>query len=97
MMGTTINCLIVGNCFFLALEHHHQPQWLTTVIKNAEITFCFCFLTEALAKMAGMGGLLWYFREFSNVFDFTLVVTALPEALATIFGWEARSSPYAQP
>ena len=80
----TIQVLIVVNIVFMAMEYHGQPHDYEVMLKVMEVFFCFVFVVEMLMKMKGMGGLHFYFEPFMNKFDFVLVMSSIPSAIAIL-------------
>ncbi|XP_016119144.1 voltage-dependent R-type calcium channel subunit alpha-1E-like, partial [Sinocyclocheilus grahami] len=61
--------LVALNTFCVAIVHHKQPQWLSSLLYYAEFLFLGLFLTEMFLKMYGLGPRLYFHSSF-NCFDF---------------------------
>lgn len=82
---SSIQVAIVINIVFMAMEYHNQPDGYGSMLQAMEVVFCFVFVGEMILKMTGMG-LMFYFEPFMNKFDFVLVMSSIPSAIAIMFG-----------
>ncbi|KPP67491.1 hypothetical protein Z043_113913, partial [Scleropages formosus] len=64
----TVLGLVALNTLCVAIVHHNQPQWLSTLLYYAEFIFLGLFLLEMLLKMYGLGPRLYFHSSF-NCFD----------------------------
>ncbi|KAL6108518.1 cacna1g [Pungitius sinensis] len=63
----------------LAIEHHNQPNVLTTILHISDLTFTVIFVVEMLLKLMG---LKWaYFEDRNNLFDFFIVIISVWETI----------------
>ena len=83
-----IQVAIITNVIFMAMDYNEKDESYDTMLKVMEVFFCFVFVTEMSIKWAGMGGLSNYFEPFMNKFDFVLVVSSIPSAIAILLTME---------
>uniref|UniRef100_A0A671PZG5 Voltage-dependent calcium channel type A subunit alpha-1 n=1 Tax=Sinocyclocheilus anshuiensis TaxID=1608454 RepID=A0A671PZG5_9TELE len=76
--------LVALNTFCVAIVHHKQPQWLSSLLYFAEFLFLGLFLTEMFLKMYGLGPRLYFHSSF-NCFDFGVIVGSIFEVLWGFF------------
>uniref|UniRef100_A0A8C2EU09 Calcium channel, voltage-dependent, R type, alpha 1E subunit a n=1 Tax=Cyprinus carpio TaxID=7962 RepID=A0A8C2EU09_CYPCA len=76
--------LVALNTFCVAIVHHKQPQWLSSLLYYAEFLFMGLFLTEMFLKMYGLGPRLYLHSSF-NCFDFGVIVGSIFEVLWGFF------------
>uniref|UniRef100_A0A672P8U9 Calcium voltage-gated channel subunit alpha1 E n=1 Tax=Sinocyclocheilus grahami TaxID=75366 RepID=A0A672P8U9_SINGR len=76
--------LVALNTFCVAIVHHKQPQWLSSLLYYAEFLFLGLFLTEMFLKMYGLGPRLYFHSSF-NCFDFGVIVGSIFEVLWGFF------------
>lgn len=78
--------LISLNAIVLSFDRLDAPPALESVINISSFVFNIMFLIDAALKLVGLGPS--YFRTASNVFDFALCMTSIPDLVA------GTSSPY---
>ncbi|XP_057212233.1 voltage-dependent R-type calcium channel subunit alpha-1E isoform X4 [Triplophysa rosa] len=76
--------LVALNTFCVAIVHHKQPQWLSSLLYYAEFLFLGLFLTEMFLKMYGLGPRLYFHSSF-NCFDCGVIVGSIFEVLWGFF------------
>ncbi|XP_062419469.1 voltage-dependent T-type calcium channel subunit alpha-1I-like [Pungitius pungitius] len=63
----------------LAIEHHNQPNVLTTILHISDLTFTVIFVVAMLLKLMA---LKWaYFEDRNNLFDFFIVIISVWETI----------------
>eukprot|EP01065_Artemidia_motanka_P016646 TRINITY_DN2025_c3_g1_i2.p1 TRINITY_DN2025_c3_g1~~TRINITY_DN2025_c3_g1_i2.p1 ORF type:complete len:2034 (+),score=727.75 TRINITY_DN2025_c3_g1_i2:76-6177(+) len=72
-----ILCITVNTCL-LAMEHHGQPEWLTQLLRTANIVLTVIFTLEMLLKLMA-SGFRGYIEDRFNVLDGTVVILSLLE------------------
>ncbi|XP_028818264.1 voltage-dependent R-type calcium channel subunit alpha-1E isoform X4 [Denticeps clupeoides] len=80
----TVLGLVALNTICVAIVHHQQPQWLSTLLYYAEFLFLGLFLTEMFLKMYGLGPRLYFHSSF-NCFDCGVIVGSIFEVLWGFF------------
>ncbi|XP_058640818.1 probable voltage-dependent R-type calcium channel subunit alpha-1E isoform X6 [Onychostoma macrolepis] len=80
----TVLGLVALNTLCVAIVHHKQPQWLSSLLYYAEFLFLGLFLTEMFLKMYGLGPRLYFHSSF-NCFDFGVIVGSIFEVLWGFF------------
>ncbi|ROI46642.1 Voltage-dependent R-type calcium channel subunit alpha-1E [Anabarilius grahami] len=76
--------LVALNTLCVAIVHHKQPQWLSSLLYYAEFLFLGLFLTEMFLKMYGLGPRLYFHSSF-NCFDCGVIVGSIFEVLWGFF------------
>ncbi|MEQ2163657.1 hypothetical protein GOODEAATRI_032516 [Goodea atripinnis] len=72
IFSKVITVAIFINILTMAVEHHNQPQVMTTTLQICNILFTALFFLEMMLKMIALG---WtYFQDWSNIFDFAIVI-----------------------
>jgi hypothetical protein len=77
-----ISAVILANVICMAVEHHDQPQWLTTLLAVFNYIFTIVFLFEAVSKIIAFGFQRYLCSSVEivasnwNRFDFFLVITS---------------------
>ncbi len=72
---------ILTNSFFMAIEHHEQPLWLTRVNEASNYVFTVVFIVEMAAKWFAYGT-YGYIKDPLNLFDGFIVGVSLFEVFA---------------
>ncbi|XP_067270281.1 voltage-dependent R-type calcium channel subunit alpha-1E isoform X6 [Pseudorasbora parva] len=80
----TVLGLVALNTLCVAIVHHKQPQWLSSLLYYAEFLFLGLFLTEMFLKMYGLGPRLYFHSSF-NCFDCGVIVGSIFEVLWGFF------------
>ncbi|KAL4634881.1 voltage-dependent R-type calcium channel subunit alpha-1E isoform X3 [Arapaima gigas] len=80
----TVLGLVALNTLCVAIVHHNQPQWLSTLLYYAEFLFLGLFLMEMLLKMYGLGPRLYFHSSF-NCFDCGVIVGSIFEVMWGFF------------
>uniref|UniRef100_A0A8C9TYZ8 Calcium voltage-gated channel subunit alpha1 E n=1 Tax=Scleropages formosus TaxID=113540 RepID=A0A8C9TYZ8_SCLFO len=80
----TVLGLVALNTLCVAIVHHNQPQWLSTLLYYAEFIFLGLFLLEMLLKMYGLGPRLYFHSSF-NCFDCGVIVGSIFEVMWGVF------------
>uniref|UniRef100_A0A0N5ALK3 Voltage-dependent T-type calcium channel subunit alpha n=1 Tax=Syphacia muris TaxID=451379 RepID=A0A0N5ALK3_9BILA len=75
-----ILCAILVNTMSMGIEHHQQPETLTTILEWFNHFFTLLFLAEMVLKIAA-NGLFTYLADGFNVFDGGIVVMSVLELL----------------
>ncbi|VDI64607.1 Hypothetical predicted protein [Mytilus galloprovincialis] len=70
-----VTICIVLNTLFMMLEHHGQPQELTTTLEVSNYIFTSVFILEAVLKI--MSWSKFYFKSGWNLFDFVIVIASI--------------------
>ncbi|XP_071167168.1 sodium channel protein 1 brain-like isoform X2 [Mytilus edulis] len=70
-----VTICIVLNTLFMMLEHHGQPQSLTTTLEVSNYIFTSVFILEAVLKI--MSWSKFYFKSGWNLFDFVIVLASI--------------------
>ncbi|XP_063432636.1 sodium channel protein 1 brain-like isoform X1 [Mytilus trossulus] len=70
-----VTICIVLNTLFMMLEHHGQPQSLTTTLEVSNYIFTSVFILEAVLKI--MSWSKFYFKSGWNLFDFVIVIASI--------------------
>ncbi|BFZ01527.1 hypothetical protein BsWGS_04567 [Bradybaena similaris] len=76
-----ITAAIVINTFFMSLDHHDQPEFLTNLLDALNIVFAVIFSLESLFKIIGLGK--YYFMVGWNIFDFVSAVISVVDVSLT--------------
>ncbi|XP_051759696.1 voltage-dependent R-type calcium channel subunit alpha-1E isoform X5 [Ctenopharyngodon idella] len=76
--------LVALNTLCVAIVHHKQPHWLSSLLYYAEFLFLGLFLTEMFLKMYGLGPRLYFHSSF-NCFDCGVIVGSIFEVLWGFF------------
>ncbi|KAK5620574.1 hypothetical protein CRENBAI_022120 [Crenichthys baileyi] len=77
IFSRVIMVAIFINILTMAVEHHNQPQVMTTTLQICNILFTALFFLEMMLKMIA---LRWaYFQDWRNIFDFAIVIISLWE------------------
>ena len=69
LFDRTVMVVIILNTIALAIEHHGQPDEMTTVLEVFNYIFTIFFALEAAIKIIGLG-IMGYVRDKFNIFDF---------------------------
>ncbi|XP_039623265.1 voltage-dependent R-type calcium channel subunit alpha-1E isoform X4 [Polypterus senegalus] len=80
----TVLSLVALNTLCVAIVHHNQPYWLSTLLYYAEFIFLGLFLTEMFLKMYGLGPRLYFHSSF-NCFDCGVIVGSIFEVVWGFF------------
>nr|XP_017212916.2 voltage-dependent R-type calcium channel subunit alpha-1E isoform X4 [Danio rerio] len=80
----TVLGLVALNTLCVAIVHHKQPQWLSSLLYYAEFLFLGLFLTEMFLKMYGLGPRLYFHSSF-NCFDCGVIVGSIFEVFWGFF------------
>ncbi|CAF1075761.1 unnamed protein product, partial [Didymodactylos carnosus] len=80
----TVIVLVFLNTVCVAIEHHSQPEFLTSFLYYAEFLFLGLFIFEMLLKMFGLG-VSQYFASSFNIFDFVVIVGSIFEVIWSAF------------
>ncbi|XP_056895578.1 dihydropyridine-sensitive L-type skeletal muscle calcium channel subunit alpha-1-like [Takifugu flavidus] len=72
--------LVFLNTLTIATEHHHQPEWLTSLQDVASRVLLVLFIIEMFIKMYALG-LRAYFMSLFNRFDFFVVLCGILEMI----------------
>ncbi|TNM87112.1 hypothetical protein fugu_007342 [Takifugu bimaculatus] len=72
--------LVFLNTLTIATEHHHQPEWLTSLQDVASRVLLVLFIVEMFIKMYALG-LRAYFMSLFNRFDFFVVLCGILEMI----------------
>jgi len=83
-----ISFAICVNIITMSMNYHGASDEFRFQLKIYEVCFTCIFLGEMILKFVAMGGLKYYFAEPFNQFDFVLVTTSIPSAVATLAGTE---------
>ena len=70
-----MSCILL-NTIFMCFQHFNQPEWVGILLEVSNIVFVITFTIEAFCKINAYG-LLIYFHEQWNKFDFTIAVISL--------------------
>ena len=81
-----ISVAIVANIVCMSLDYNDAPSSYRALLSALSFCFFVIFLVEMGLKFKGMGGLKWYFAVGFNTFDFVLVWSAFPDAIAYLAG-----------
>ena len=76
LFHTSILVAIMLNTIALGIEHHGQPQEMTDTLHILNFVFTVFFAAEALVKILALG-VVGYFRDRFNCFDFLVSVLSL--------------------
>ncbi|XP_039518708.1 voltage-dependent R-type calcium channel subunit alpha-1E isoform X5 [Pimephales promelas] len=76
--------LVALNTLCVAIVHHNQPPWLSSLLYYAEFLFLGLFLTEMFLKMYGLGPRLYFHSSF-NCFDCGVIIGSIFEVLWGFF------------
>ena len=79
----TIMGVIIANTFLMAVHFYHiedYPRW-NSFYNIGMLAFSLVYYTECISKLFGLG-VLGYFRDTWNCFDFSLVCTSLIDQFA---------------
>ena len=68
LFDRTVMVVIILNTIALAIEHHGQPDEMTTVLEVFNYIFTIFFALEAVIKIIGLG--TGYVEDKFNIFDF---------------------------
>lgn len=83
-----ISTCIMVNTMTMSMGYYGMSDEYARMLMDFEIIFFFIFFGEMQLKFIGMGGLMWYFSEPFNQFDFVLVTSSIPTVIANIAGTE---------
>uniref|UniRef100_A0A3Q3JUG4 Voltage-dependent L-type calcium channel subunit alpha n=1 Tax=Monopterus albus TaxID=43700 RepID=A0A3Q3JUG4_MONAL len=72
--------LVFLNTLTIATEHHHQPEWLTSLQDVASRVLLVLFVIEMFVKMYALGPRA-YFMSLFNRFDFFVVLCGIVEMI----------------
>uniref|UniRef100_A0A3B4WTP5 Voltage-dependent L-type calcium channel subunit alpha n=1 Tax=Seriola lalandi dorsalis TaxID=1841481 RepID=A0A3B4WTP5_SERLL len=72
--------LVLLNTLTIATEHHHQPDWLTSLQDVASRVLLVLFVIEMFVKMYALGPRA-YFMSLFNRFDFFVVLCGILEMI----------------
>uniref|UniRef100_T1HW49 Ion_trans domain-containing protein n=1 Tax=Rhodnius prolixus TaxID=13249 RepID=T1HW49_RHOPR len=75
----------------MGIEHHNQPDELTTIVETSNIVFSTIFAVEMLMKIIAEGP-FGYISNGFNVFDGVIVVLSVVELGQTFLGAREGSS-----
>jgi voltage-dependent calcium channel L type alpha-1S len=81
-----ISVAIIANIVCMSLDYNDAPRSYRNMLAAFSFIFFVIFLIEMGLKFKGMGGLKWYFAVGFNTFDFVLVMSAFPDAIAYLAG-----------
>ncbi|XP_073996715.1 ca[2+]-channel protein alpha[[1]] subunit T isoform X3 [Rhodnius prolixus] len=82
---------ILINTLSMGIEHHNQPDELTTIVETSNIVFSTIFAVEMLMKIIAEGP-FGYISNGFNVFDGVIVVLSVVELGQTFLGAREGSS-----
>uniref|UniRef100_A0A4W4FM08 Voltage-dependent calcium channel alpha-1 subunit IQ domain-containing protein n=1 Tax=Electrophorus electricus TaxID=8005 RepID=A0A4W4FM08_ELEEL len=80
----TVLGLVALNTICVAIVHHNQPVWMSSLLYYAEFLFLGLFLTEMFLKMYGLGPRLYFHSSF-NCFDCGVIVGSIFEVVWSVF------------
>ncbi|CAB3257221.1 unnamed protein product [Arctia plantaginis] len=72
--------LVLFNTICVAVEHYHQPPWLTSFLYYAEFVFLGLFMMEMWVKMYALGPRI-YFESSFNRFDCVVISGSIFEVV----------------
>ncbi|XP_077299455.1 calcium voltage-gated channel subunit cacophony [Arctopsyche grandis] len=72
--------LVLFNTICVAVEHYHQPKWLTQFLYYAEFVFIGLFMMEMWIKMYALGPRI-YFESSFNRFDCVVISGSIFEVI----------------
>ena len=77
--------LVVANTAAMAFEHHGMSSSAASFLESLNFVFVLAFAVELLLKLAGLG-VLEYFADTFNKFDFVIVIVGVAELLFSLGG-----------
>nr|XP_015195610.1 PREDICTED: voltage-dependent P/Q-type calcium channel subunit alpha-1A-like [Lepisosteus oculatus] len=92
----TIMAMIALNTIVLMMKYNGASLTYESVLKNLNIVFTTLFSMECLLKIIAFG-ILNYFRDAWNIFDFVTVLGSITDILVTELGVSARTGVCACP
>ncbi|XP_021945092.2 voltage-dependent T-type calcium channel subunit alpha-1G isoform X3 [Folsomia candida] len=86
-----ILCAILINTFSMGVEHHLQPDWLTTMVEMCNFIFSGMFFLEMLLKLTAYG-FVGYVSNGFDVFDGTIVILSAVEICQKLFSGDIHGA-----